>query len=116
MSVQSKGLRRSKLLDRRNGEGDDPMSTMGNLMDVMLVFACGLLIALIAHYNVDFSNTTEIGSAEVLEGELTAAEEGAFDTSATYAELGTVYQDTETGELYVVSPNDGEDEGEGEGE
>lgn len=111
MSVGKKSLRASSLLDRSVSNEDDPMSSMGNLMDVMLVFACGLMIALIAHYNVDFSPADpDVGDVEKIDGELYEAQQGMVDSDSTYAEMGVVYRDTETGELFVVSPTVGGDE------
>ena len=40
----------------RKKESFNPMDGMANLADVMLVFACGLLIALIASWNVDINS------------------------------------------------------------
>lgn len=88
-------------------EESDPMGSMGNLMDVMLVFVCGLLIALIANWNVDLSNTGGSSSGlsvEELEGQLEQAQGESAADIAGYEELGTVYRDEETGTLYVVSP------------
>lgn len=118
MAMGSKNLRRSRLLDHGSGLDDDPMSSMGNLMDVMLVFACGLMIALIAHYNVEFSpSDPDVGDVEKLEAELTEAQQGIANSDSSYAEVGAVYRDVETGELYMVSPTDegGASEGSGGG-
>ena len=107
MAIGKKNLRTSNLLGGSYGVDDDPMSSMGNLMDVMLVFACGLMIALIAHYNVDFSPTDPTaGDVERLDAELQDAEQGIANSDSTYAEVGTVYRDVETGQLYVVAPEE----------
>lgn len=107
MAIGKKSLRGSRLLDGYSAD-EDPMSSMGNLMDVMLVFACGLMIALIAHYNVDFAPTDPAaGDVERLDAELQDAQQGIANSDSTYAEVGTVYRDVNTGELYVVSPTEG---------
>ena len=99
MSLRGKrGLRRHKF-----EEDFDPMSSMGNLADVMLVFACGLLLALIINWNVDVEQVAqqmpdtkyevegvESGESETIEGE------------SELQEMGTVYMDPETGKYYVV--------------
>jgi hypothetical protein len=104
-TVRSKELQVTSLLDDERAD-TDPMSSMGNLMDVMLVFACGIIIALVAHYGVDLTNSNpDLARAEKLDGELTSvAEEGFTSSNATFTELGVVYQDNVTGELYVVAP------------
>lgn len=83
--------------------GIDPMSGLGNLMDVMLVFACGLILALIAHYNVNLSAVPESVDMQEVEGQLQYAEEGAADGTSQYMELGLAYQDVNTGQVYVVA-------------
>lgn len=103
MAIGSKGLRGSRLLDQRTRAEEDPMSSMGNLMDVMLVFACGIMIALIAHYNVELTtDTPDLGEAERIEGEISEQQADVESEGASYVDMGRVYQDTETGELYIV--------------
>lgn len=107
MSIKSKNLRASKLLDGDVRSDDDPMASMGNLMDVMLVFACGLIIALMAHYDVDITaSPTDLEGAEPLEAEISEQGVDVSGSGSTYVELGTVYRDAETGELYVVTDED----------
>ena len=103
-------LTTSKLLSPEDLEDVEPMAGLANLMDVMLVFACGLILALIAHYNVNLSQSPESVNMQELEGQLEYAEQGAADNGDTYRQLGMVYQDEQTGKLYVVVP-DGDDEG-----
>lgn len=42
-------MRRSLL---KGNEDDDPMSMVGNLFDVAMVFAVALMVALVSHYNM----------------------------------------------------------------
>ena len=97
-------LRGSKLLG--GGEDQDPMSGLCNLMDVMLVFACGLMLAIIANWNVDLNEVQASGGSPAvkeIEGDLEAVEEGIAADDGSYTEMGTVYRDEETGDLYVVT-------------
>ncbi len=90
-------------------EASDPMSSMGNLMDVMLVFACGLMLALVSYWNVDLSDVDTAATDddhEVLDGELEAGTGELEGSSASLEELGTVYRDDSTGTLYVIPKND----------
>lgn len=107
-------LRSSSLLPPEEEGESDPMSGLGNLMDVMLVFACGLILALVAHYNVDLSEDATSTDMQELEGELEYTEEGATGSLDEYLELGVVYQDVETGDLYVVEPEEDDDAESGE--
>ena len=98
---------KGKLSSRRHiTEEVDAMSGLANLADVMLVFACGLMAAVVLNWNVDLSQTRveilqkeqmkELENAEVLEQDL--------QSSSNYEQKGTVYEDPETGKLYVVMP------------
>lgn len=85
-------------------EDFDPMSGMANLADVMLVFACGLLLALIINWNVDVSST-----APKEEPQAKYEIEGVDDNSSQtidgeegLEEMGKVYKDPETGKYYIV--------------
>ncbi len=48
-----------------DGEDINPMDGMANLADMMLVFACGLMLALITYWNVDVSGVTGGVNADV---------------------------------------------------
>jgi hypothetical protein len=109
--VGSNSLHQETLL---SDESSDPMGSMGNLMDVMLVFACGLLLALIANWNVDLNAvqsgaTQDTGSQEgqdasivMVEGDIEEVESGIQADDGTYESLGTAYRNEETGEIYIV--------------
>ena len=121
MSIgKSNSLHSDFMGDGSLGSGGDPMESMGNLMDVMLVFACGLMVALVAHYNVNLNASPDLkGNVEELDEPLEEVAEGIADDSSAYAEVGTVYRDVATGQLYVVTPEGeelpaGEDGGQGE--
>ena len=77
----------------RKKESFNPMDGMANLADVMLVFACGLLIALIASWNVDI-NRYEIEKAD--------GAQKTIETETDMEEMGTVYKDPQTGKYYIV--------------
>ena len=86
----------------------NPMETVANLSDVMLVFAVALMLALVAHWGVSMNTG---GSAEIDEENLEpiSLSEDAIATmkeesegSASYEEIGKVYKDVRTNEYYVV--------------
>lgn len=94
---------------RAFSEEVDAMAGVANLADVMLVFACGLMAAVILNWNVDLSKTrVEILQREQMQ-ELDNAEELEQDiqSSSSFEQKGTVYEDPETGKLYVVMPKSG---------
>ena len=101
--IRGSGLRGSSL---REEEDVQPMQYVANLTDVMLVLACGLMAAVILNWNVDLSKTrVEILQREQMK-ELDNAEELEQDiqSSSSFEQKGTVYEDPETGKLYVVMP------------
>lgn len=86
-------------------EDFSPMEGVGNMADAMLVFACGLLLALIISWNVDVSETGEITHSPDVKYEVEnigdTIEKDAADTE-NLKDMGRVYQDPDTGKYYVV--------------
>ena len=86
-------------------EDFSPMEGVGNMADAMLVFACGLLLALIISWNVDVSETGEIQQQPQVKYEVEnigdTIEEDA-DVTENLKDMGRVYQDPATGKYYVV--------------
>ena len=94
-----------KLRMKQMTEDFSPMEGVGNMADAMLVFACGLLLALIISWNVDVSETGEITKAPEVKYEVDnigdSTEQDA-DVTENLKDMGRVYQDPETGKYYVV--------------
>lgn len=75
-----------------------PMESIANIVDVMLVFACGLLLALVTVWNVDIGldrpdNMYEV--SDVVEGSQNVQKDNL-------QEAGKVYRDPATGNLYFI--------------
>ena len=88
---------------RRATEDVDPMSAMSNIGDVMLVFACGLMVALVVAWNVDLSRFTQVETDQELSQEdVTQMNEQLYGEGDAFVEMGTVYQDPTTGKYYLV--------------
>ena len=104
------GLRRSHTLDE-----EDPTSGLANLADCMLVLACGLMVALVVAWNIDITKVTEVTMTDRVQeiSDVESVEDALKAGSDTYIDLGRVYQDPETGKLYVVEDNS--DDGSGAG-
>lgn len=102
----------SSFLGRRFGdEGEeDPMAGLANLADVMLVFACGLMMALVVFWNLDLPNIVELDESKMQEVEdVEEMVDNINSTTNPYMEMGKVYQDPTTGKLYMMQEVDGED-------
>ena len=89
-------------------ESINPMDGVANLADVMLVFACGLMLALIINWNVDVGATVQKADIDTsnpvadVEG-LQDGEQPDLEQTDGYESYGTVYRDTKTGKLYMVT-------------
>jgi hypothetical protein len=100
--IQGSGLHRGRR--RRRGRAQvDPMAGVANLADVMLVFACGLMIAIIMFWNVDLSNVVDTFEQDQLQevDDPDAILQDDSDSSR-YEEKGVIIQDSETGQMYLV--------------
>ena len=88
-------------------EDNDPMSGVANLSDVMLVLACGLMVAIVTFWRVDLSHISSIIDREQMR-EVENAEE-IMDSDQIGKGLeskGTAYMDPETGKVYIVIPSE----------
>lgn len=119
-------LRRSRRRRPRAWETDqegtlDPVSAIVNIVDCMLVFACGLLVALVMSWNLHsiiFSHRSNAEKRAILETirevvqirqgqELRDLPELVQGKGEGYQEMGTVYLDPRTGKLIMVTPGRG---------
>jgi len=96
------------------GEDINPMDSVSNLADVMLVLAVGFMLALVINWNIDVTpknaNTSEEQRGEEIseiEG-FTSGGETPLDGEVEYEELGVVYRDPITGKMYMVQKNEDE--------
>lgn len=102
-------LKNRKRLSRRyeeEEENSNPLESLTNLFDVMLVFACGLMVALVISLNVDVSRLNEavIEYKDNSGGKATVEESEGLSME----ELGTIYRDPKTGKTYILDDT-GED-------
>lgn len=95
------GLRGGRL---RSKDDADPMASVANIADIMLVFACGLMMALVTVWNIDFTPLSELQDKQ-LEAIDTPEDmpEDMTDAGNAYVEKGMVYQDPKTGKYYMVT-------------
>lgn len=87
----------------------DPMAAMATLVDVMLVFACGLMAALVLGQRSLSPTDRATGGQEVQRGRaLQEPPRGIGDVGGGYRPVGKVFRDPETGKLILVeSPGQG---------
>lgn len=76
-----------------------PMESIANIVDVMLVFACGLLLALVTVWNVDIGiDRQDENMYEVTD----VVRESQGVSKDDLQEAGKVYRDPVTGNLYFI--------------
>lgn len=101
--LRSGGLRSG----RRFEEEINPLDGVVNIVDAMLVFACGLMLSLVIYWNVDLEGNRmvqiEQGSDVTQIKEIQDNIKESSDKSGdSYEKLGTVYKDPKTGKLYML--------------
>jgi hypothetical protein len=103
--------RRSATFGSRNFafESDDdvnPMETVANLSDVMLVFAVALMLAIVTHWGVDISsNLTTVDSSDMKAVDGAETEDAIQNAESGYEDMGRAYKDPATGEVYIIQEN-----------
>lgn len=102
--IAKKGLR-AKKGDCFQEKNSNPMESVANLVDAMLVLACGLMMSIIMFYNVDLKGTTvELEKDRMQEVQDYGIVDEEGNVSGGYESVGRVYEDKETGKIYIVSP------------
>ena len=88
-------------------EDDEPLGPLANLVDIILVFACGLIAALVAlspnlqeHFNV--SKSTPVISQGKELSNVPENLKDKMDGTNDYESLGQVYKDPKTGKLILI--------------
>ena len=101
-----KSLRGKSLRNSRRHDDFNPIEGAVNIIDVMLVFACGLMLSLITNWNVDFSvkqvdlsQGKEVSQVESLQ----KSAEGAQDPQSAYQKMGVLYRDPVSGKMYMYA-------------
>ncbi|WP_374580121.1 hypothetical protein [Pseudoduganella sp.] len=95
-----KRLRLYQHLDSRFDDSDeDPRSSLVNLVDVMLVFACGL-IAAIAGSQGALAKHKPVEKGKQIERPAA----GISQAGSGYDRVGEVFRDPKTGQLVLVEP------------
>lgn len=89
------------------GEDVNPSAYIVNLADCMLVLACGFMVALISLGGLDLANMNKLDDSQLEEVDPQTMPEDVTQSGSGYVEAGTVYQDPNTGQLYMVERADG---------
>ena len=85
----------------------DPMSSLSNVGDIMLVFACGLMVALVVAWNVDLGKFQQVEmNQEIQQDDIEQITEQLYGEGNAFVDKGRVYQDPTTGKYYLVEEED----------
>lgn len=84
---------------RRPEEDANPMESTGNLTDVMLVLAVGMMLAVVINWNVKLDRLIDVNEIDANTLDDKQVEEVEGDNALQ--EKGLVYQDPETGKYYI---------------
>ena len=103
-----RNIRESRFGRRRTvGEDVNPSAYIVNLADCMLVLACGFMVALITFWNIDVTpSALELENEQLEQIDPESLPDDVTSGGSYYVEAGKVYQDPNTGQLYMVQ--DGE--------
>lgn len=101
--IRSSGLRSGR--SRLREDNNNPMDGLANLADVMLVFACGLMLALLVYWNMDFSaiQMQVLNDANLREVDNLEEASQSAPSSSGFEERGMVFEDPETGKMYMIT-------------
>ncbi|MDD2442876.1 MAG: DUF2149 domain-containing protein [Desulfotomaculaceae bacterium] len=92
---------------RWRDEEVNPLEGAINIVDAMLVFACGLMLALAIYWNVDLGQPQRVDLKQGKEvTETPAIREDLIKTQGVgelYERMGTVYKDPATGQLFMLT-------------
>lgn len=96
---------RGRILTKRAKYREEisPMESMINLVDVMLVFICGLLISIIIFWNVNVTNLVFIlDQKELVKVENPEVLSGQLKGISASDDIGSAVMDPRTGDIYVI--------------
>lgn len=97
-----------------DSQEQEPLGPLANLIDIMLVFACGLIAALVAlspelegHFKINQpANENKVQPVSSVGKELASAPESLknkLQSQEGYQSMGQVYKDPKTGKLILIS-------------
>lgn len=90
-----------------DSQDEEPLGPLANLVDIMLVFACGLMAALVAvspelKHHFQLQGDTEIQQGKELP-EVPGSLQHKLQGGDGFQSMGQVYKDPETGKLILIS-------------
>lgn len=90
-----------------DNEDSEPLAPLANLIDIMLVFACGLIAALVAispdlKQHFSSTKTQQVIQAGKELAEMPESMQQQMQSREGYQAMGQVYKDPKTGKLILI--------------
>ncbi|NLP17982.1 MAG: DUF2149 domain-containing protein [Firmicutes bacterium] len=106
------GLRNRRYSGLGRKEDINPLEGVINVADIMLVFACGLMLALAVYWNIDLGPVGERidlhkGQEMTEDPKIRDDLVESPDQGGRYERVGTVYKDPATGQLFMLTEGEG---------
>ena len=111
-----------KLTAKRLGRTEEeppvnPMDSVGNMADTMLVLAVGIMLALVVNWNVDLAvvsaskdKKTQASKSQqtvaVYKDQIQSAKDSQKPDEKDLTKMGAVYYDKTTGNYYIIKGTD----------
>jgi len=83
-------------------QDEEPLGPLANLVDIMLVFACGLIAALVASQGGLNEHFKQAGTSVEKGQEIPEMPSGIGHSGSGYESIGKVYRDNKTGKLILI--------------
>ena len=88
---------------RFDSQTQDPMAPMANFVDIMLVFACGLIAVIVANNGGLMAENKQAGQ-EIKKGqEIPQLPSGLGEAGSGFESIGQVYKDSKTGKMILIN-------------
>lgn len=87
---------------RFDSQDEEPLGPLANLVDIMLVFACGLIAAIVASQGGLNEGFKQQGVSVEKGSEIPEMPNGIGKSGSGFESVGKVYRDNKTGKLILI--------------
>lgn len=106
MSNNSRNKQRNWTRSRFDSQDEEPLGPLANLVDIMLVFVCGLIAALVASQGGLNEHFKQSGTTVEQGSEIPEMPDGIGKAGSGYESVGKVYRDSKTGKLILIGDSE----------
>lgn len=100
--MNSKIKKRNWSHSRFDSQDEEPLGPLANLVDIMLVFACGLIAALVASQGGLNEHFIQAGTKVEKGREIPKMPSNIGQSGSGYESVGQVYRDSKSGKLILI--------------